>query len=160
MAQTTAKSRGILLIALFKLFKGILLALVAFGTLRLIHRDIHETLLNWTHHLHIDPGGHRANALIGKVSGVSLTQLKEIAAGEIFYAGLLLTEGIGLLLRRRWAEYITVISTALFIPLEIYELVEKLSPVKLVVLAINVAIVWYLIVRLRSAESRGPVAED
>jgi uncharacterized membrane protein (DUF2068 family) len=61
----------------------------------------------------------------------------------------LLTEGIGLLLRRRWAEYFTVIVTGSFIPLELYELSRHISMTRLIVVAINVAVVWYLIVVLR-----------
>ena len=63
------------------------------------------------------------------------------------------TEGIGLLLRRRWAEYFTIIMTALFIPLEIYELIERLTLTRVVVLVINSVIVWYLVERIRKAKS-------
>jgi len=157
VAQKTEKSSTVLAIALFKLFKGVLLFTVALGTFRLIHRDVHETLLRWTEELHVDPEGRKANAVILKASFISPKQLEELGVGELFYASLLLTEGIGLLLRRRWAEYFTVISTAVFIPLEIYELLEKASFTKVVVLAINVAIVWYLIARLREKKPE-PVA--
>jgi len=65
----------------------------------------------------------------------------------------LFTEGIGLLLRRRWAEYFTIIMTALFLPLEIYEIVEKVTLTRVVVLIINAAIVWYLVQRVRKSAS-------
>ncbi|HET7296266.1 MAG TPA: DUF2127 domain-containing protein, partial [Gemmatimonadales bacterium] len=76
-------------------------------------------------------------------------RLKEISAGTFFYAALLLTEGTGLLLARRWAEYFTVIVTGSFIPLEVYELAKRITLTRLSVIGINVAIVWYLVVRLR-----------
>ena len=152
MANITPKSNSILLIALFKLFKGVMLSLIALGTYRLIHRDIHESLVNWSYHLHVDPGGRKINTLISKASAISPDGLRELAAGEVVYASLLFTEGVGLIRRRRWAEYITVISTALFIPVEVYELIEKMSAVKFCVLGINIAIVCYLIVRLRAAK--------
>jgi uncharacterized membrane protein (DUF2068 family) len=66
---------------------------------------------------------------------------------------------VGLLLRRRWAEYFTVIVTGSFIPLELYELTRRISVIRFVVLAVNVAIVWYLIAVLRRpapAERVGP----
>ena len=53
---------------------------------------------------------------------------------------LLLTEGIGLLMRKHWAEYFTVISTAVFIPLEVYEIFHRFTLTKVGVLAVNVAI--------------------
>jgi len=74
----------------------------------------------------------------------------EISAGTFFYAALILTEGIGLAMRRKWAEYFTVFVTASLIPLEIYELVEKFSYIKIVVISINFAVVLYLALDLRA----------
>jgi len=51
--------------------------------------------------------------------------------------------------RQRWAAYVTVIATAAFIPLEVFELTRRVSWLKLVVIAMNVAVVWYLVTRLR-----------
>ena len=62
---------------------------------------------------------------------------------------MLLTEGTGLLLRQRWAEYFTVVVTGSFIPLELYELARHVTVLRLIVIGINVAIVWYLIAALR-----------
>jgi uncharacterized membrane protein (DUF2068 family) len=65
------------------------------------------------------------------------------------YAGVLLTEGVGLWLRQRWAEYFTVIVTASFVPLELYEIVRHVTVTRVIVLAVNLAIVGYLVARLR-----------
>jgi uncharacterized membrane protein (DUF2068 family) len=80
---------------------------------------------------------------------VTPKQLKELSVGSFLYASIFLTEGIGLLARKHWAEYLTLISTGLFIPLEIYELAHRFTAVRLAVLVINVATVWYLAARLR-----------
>jgi uncharacterized membrane protein (DUF2068 family) len=85
---------------------------------------------------------------------VTPAQLKAASVGTFIYAGLLLTEGTGLLLRKRWAEYFTIITTAGLIPLEIYELVHHATTVKTVVLAVNVVIVAYLIAHVRSSAHR------
>jgi uncharacterized membrane protein (DUF2068 family) len=61
---------------------------------------------------------------------------------------------MGLLLRKHWAEYFTIISTGLFIPLEVYELARHFTMTKLAVTAINVLIVWYLVARVRSRSKR------
>jgi uncharacterized membrane protein (DUF2068 family) len=66
------------------------------------------------------------------------------------FAAIFLTEGIGLLLRRHWAEYLAVIATASFLPLELYELIHRVRATRVVIVAANLAIVVYLIVRLRS----------
>ena len=140
---------ALLLIALFKLFKGALLLCVAIGALRLVHRDVAAAVMHWVDVLHFDPENRFIHRLIERSFGVEPKHLKEISAGTFFYSSLLLTEGIGLLLRKRWAEYFTVISTAVFIPLEVYEIFHRFRWMKVGVLAVNVAIVWYLVRRIR-----------
>jgi len=65
------------------------------------------------------------------------------------YAGLLLAEGLGLWFERSWAAYLTVISTSLFLPFELYELMERVTVLRIGVLLLNLAIVVYLIRQLR-----------
>jgi uncharacterized membrane protein (DUF2068 family) len=72
-----------------------------------------------------------------------------VSFGTFFYAALLLTEGVGLALGKRWAEYFTIIATASFIPLEIYQIFHHANMTKIVLLLINVAVVWYLALELR-----------
>ena len=148
----TAPSKTIYFIAGFKLFKAVMLLMVGLGALNLIHKDIAEALTNWAHHIHVDPDSRHLHRFFEKAFNANLKQLKEIAAGTFLYSGMLFTEGIGLLLRLRWAEYLTIVMTSLFIPLEVYELIEKPTITRVVVLIINSAIVWYLIDRLRKAK--------
>lgn len=140
----------LLLIALFKLLKGVLLLFVAIGALRLLHKDVAEVVMHWVDILRVDPDNRFIHRLIVKSFGIQTRQLKELSAGTFFYSGILLTEGIGLLLRKRWAEYFTVISTGVFIPLEVYEIFHHFTWVKVLVMLVNIAIVWYLIRRIRS----------
>ena len=72
-----------------------------------------------------------------------------VAVSALAYAGLEGTEGVGLALRRRWAEYLTVIATGVLIPYELYEVVRHPSLFKLGALALNVAAVGYLGYRKR-----------
>ena len=147
---------GLLLIALFKLFKCALLLLVGFSALRLLHKDIGETVQHWVNVLHVDPDNHFFHRIIAKILAVTPKQLHALSIGTFFYASLLATEGVGLLLRKRWAEYFTVITTAVFIPLEIYEIVRHVSFMKILVLIVNAAIVAYLIHRLRAGNKENP----
>jgi uncharacterized membrane protein (DUF2068 family) len=87
--------------------------------------------------------------LIRKLWTVDDTRLVAISAGTFFYAALMLTEGIGLALRKKWAEYFTIVATSSLIPLEIYELVQEFSVIKVVVIAVNLVVVGYLAVGLR-----------
>ncbi len=72
-----------------------------------------------------------------------------LAVGLVGYALLEGTEGIGLALRRRWAEYLTVIATGLLIPYEVYELLHRATLFKFGALLLNVAVVLYLAWRKR-----------
>ena len=139
----------LLLIALFKLFKGVVLLMVAIGALRMLHRDVSAAVMHWIDFLRVDPDNQFIHRLIVRSFGIEAKQLKEISAGTFFYSSILLTEGVGLLMKKHWAEYFTVISTAVFIPLEIYEIFHRFTWVRVAVLAVNVAIVWYLVDRIR-----------
>lgn len=159
MPAAARTNRGLLIIALFKLFKGVLLLIVGVGALRMLHKDVAEIAMHWIDVLRADPDNRFFHAVLAKLLVVDDHKLKEISAGTFFYAALLLTEGIGLLLRKRWAEYFTIITTASLLPLEIYEIVEYVSIAKVLVLLVNAAIVWYLVVRLRSERQQDRLIE-
>ena len=72
-----------------------------------------------------------------------------LAVGAMVYALLEGTEGVGLAMRRRWAEYLTVIATGLLIPYEAYEVIHKVTLFKVGALLLNVAVVGYLAYRKR-----------
>jgi len=76
-------------------------------------------------------------------------KLEELSIGSFFYSALLLTEGVGLWLKKRWAEYFTIITTCSLIPLELYEIEKRVTVTRIVLLAVNVAIVSYLFIQLR-----------
>jgi uncharacterized membrane protein (DUF2068 family) len=150
MGSTARQSSATLLaIAIFKLFKGALLLMVGIGALRLLHRDVGEVVSHWIDVLRVDPDNRIIHRLLSRALSVSPKQLKEASIGTFFYSALLLTEGTGLLLRKRWAEYFTIISTAGLIPLEVYEVHRDLTATKIVVLLVNLAIVIYLVMRVR-----------
>jgi uncharacterized membrane protein (DUF2068 family) len=144
-------------IAIFKLVKAV--ALVAIGvTALLIARDSSEllSLELVAEHLKFGPNNHLVDKAISAISGLDAKTLEECGLGTFIYAAVFLTEGIGLLLRKRWAEYLTTIVTASFIPFEVYELVKHVSPLKIVGLVANVAIVIYLLARILAKRSRRP----
>jgi len=140
----------LVLIALFKLIKALALIAVGVGALKYLHKDLAASVLHWVNVLRVDPDNRFIQPILAKAFSVTPRQLRELSAGTFFYAALLLIEGIGLLLRKHWAEYFTIITTGALLPLEIYELVKHVTMAKAIVLVINAAIVWYLVVRVRS----------
>ena len=137
------------LIAVFKLVKAAGLVAVGVGAMVLRHGHAGTWLGEWIDALAVDPHGKYIDRFIVRVSSLDVHVLKEIWIGSLLYAAVFVTEGIGLLLRKIWAELLTVVVTISFVPLEVYELVEHATWVKAAVLAANVAVVGYLVWRLR-----------
>src|SRR6185312_11165189 len=109
--------KGLWLIAALKLLKGLSLLAIAIGALHYLHRDMEDTVTNWVNVLRVDPENRYLHHLIEKLMAVDDRQLRAISAGSFFYSALLFTEGIGLMLEKRWAEYFTIIVTSSFLPL-------------------------------------------
>ena len=149
MASARKRDGWLILIGVFKLVKGISLLIVGFGLLRLLHRDVASVVQHWIEVLRVDPDNRFVHRALLRIFNVTPKQLRELSVGTFLYAGIFLTEGTGLLTRRHWPEYMTLISTGLFIPLEAYEIARHFTIAKLVVTMVNFAIVWYLAARLK-----------
>lgn len=141
--------RWIFLIAVFKLVKGFLLIAAGIGALKLLHKDVSQIVQNTIDVLRVDPDNRFVHSFLVRVLAVNDRTLKEISAGTFAYAAIFSTEGTGLLLRKRWAHYFTIIVTTSFLPLEVYELVRRPGAGKVAVILVNIAIVAYLVVSLR-----------
>lgn len=137
------------LVAITKLVKASLLILAGVLLLKLHPGHVEETLIGYVRSLHLDPDRHFIHSLIQKITGVSTHTLHLFSVGTFIYAALYLTEGIGLLRDALWAEWLTIITTAGFVPLEIYELARHFTLVRVAILLVNVFILIYLIFRLR-----------
>jgi uncharacterized membrane protein (DUF2068 family) len=149
MPGTKSHSRGLMLIAAFKLFKGFALIAVGFGALHLLHRDVAAVVDHWINAFRVDPHNRFIHWLLAKVPSVDDRKLKELSVGTFIYAAIFLTEGTGLALHKRWAEYFTIITTSSFLPLEVYEIIHHITVAKSVALVINIAVVVYLVRELR-----------
>lgn len=155
MAKRAASKNGsgwLIAIGLFKLAKGAGLLILAFGLLSLLHKDVAEVAGHWVQMLRVDPDNRMIHGLLVRIFNVTPKQLKEFSVGSFMYAAIFLTEGVGLLGRRHWAEYMALISTGLFIPIEAYELSVHFTPVKLAVTLVNFGIVWYLAAGIRRGQ--------
>jgi uncharacterized membrane protein (DUF2068 family) len=143
-------NRLIRLIALFKLLKAILLIAVGLGALHLLHQDVASVVDHWVKLLSLDPGNRYIGRAIQKAGNLTPNDIKRFGVVSFLYAGLFLTEGIGLWLVKRWAEWFSVIITSSLVPVEIYEMYRHPSAIKILVLIVNVAVVGYLLYRIRN----------
>jgi uncharacterized membrane protein (DUF2068 family) len=138
------------LIAIFKFLKAASLIALSVGVFRMMHQDIAMRVEHWVEAMHLDPGNRHVAMVLARVANLNPAQIKKLGLVGLLYAGLFLVEGTGLWLRRRWGEWATVIITGLLIPVEVYEIVRQPSIVKVLVLIVNVAVVGYLVHRIRT----------
>lgn len=143
---------GLRIIAVFKLAKALLLIGVGIGAIKLLHKDVAEVASDWIAAIRVDPDNRLIHGLIAKLGLMNDRKLEELSFGSFFYAALVLTEGVGLWMKKRWAEYFTIIMTCSLIPLELYEIAKRFTVTRIAFLVVNLAIVWYLFIQLRKGQ--------
>jgi uncharacterized membrane protein (DUF2068 family) len=144
-------------IALYKLVKVVLLLLAAYFELRLHDRTLSSKLVTWAE---ARPSGLEHEVVTRGLqwfSGLSEAKIHALRFVTFTYAAVFAIEGIGLWMRKRWAEWLTTIITASLIPLEIWELVQRPNLGKAAVVIANTAIVVYLFWHVRAKGRRDPV---
>ncbi len=156
MSKQTESDPLLRLIAVFKLIKSALFFCAGIGLLHLFNKDVEHRLQHLLDHLHVDPENRYAKELLDQVGKWTNTNLKlaGLSAISFFYAILFGTEGVGLYLRKRWAEWFVVIVTSSLLPLEIYEIIHRVTPLKIAVTIINLLILTYLILVIRRKETK------
>ncbi len=142
------RNRWLELIAAYKLLQTTLLVAVAVGALRLVHKDVADVLGNVATAMRMNTDGRVVSFLLEKASLLNDHRLRQISFFLFFYAGLSLLEGLGLMLEKVWAEYLTAVLTASFLPLEIFELMHKVTSVRILLLLVNLAVLAYLVSHL------------
>src|SRR5260370_33513615 len=105
MTKPRAHGRGLRLLALFKPLKGLALLALGIGALNLLHKDVEAIVVHWITVFQVDPHSHYMTLLLAKLSRLDDRRLKELSAGTFIYSAIFLTEGVGLALGNRWAEY-------------------------------------------------------
>jgi uncharacterized membrane protein (DUF2068 family) len=155
-------SRWLVLIGVLKLFKALLFILLGVGALRLLHKDLVDVLTRLIVDMRFDPENHFVNLVLERVAMINPHRLREISIAIFCYAALDIIEGTGLALEKTWAEYLTLILTASFLPWELFEILRHVTWLKIVLLAVNVLVVIYLIfhvqgrMRARAETSSNP----
>jgi len=143
------------LIAVERTARGLLL--VAAGIYLLFHlgTDFGKLAEDAIRSVDVDPRRHFIHGVVTRLHGLHAHELRVAGIAAIGYGALELVEGVGLWLDQLWAEYLTLIATSLFVPLELYELATKPSVWKAGGLAVNLLIVAYLAVALWRRRRRG-----
>jgi uncharacterized membrane protein (DUF2068 family) len=144
------------MIALYKIVKVLLLLLVAYGELRLRDASLVAKLLSWASARPYGLEHRMVSRLVEWFSGLSSTRAEALRLVTLGYAAVFAIEGIGLWMRKRWAEWLTVVITASLVPFEIWEMFFRPTVGKLAILLGNVAIVAYLVWHVRTHTKDAP----
>lgn len=139
------------LIALYKLGKVLFMLAAAYGVLRMRDASFLARVYSWASTLPYGLEQDWVKKGLAWFSGLTPSRIDALGWVTLAYAALFAIEGFGLWLRKRWAEWLTTVITGSLIPLELYEVVVRPSWGKATVLILNVAIVWYLIIQLRTS---------
>jgi uncharacterized membrane protein (DUF2068 family) len=143
-------SNWLVVIGVLKLLKALLFILLGVGALQLLHKDLVDMLTKLIVDLKFDPENHFVNLVLEKVALISPHRLRQISIAIFCYAALDIIEGTGLALEKTWAEYLTLILTASFLPWEIFEIVRHITWLKVGLLVLNMIVAIYLIFNVQN----------
>lgn len=151
--------RYLKIIAIFKLAKGLLVLVLGVSLLFLNARaGFLDAISDWVADEILLEHSRAVAWLLNKLQAILAGgALRASGLLALFYASVLLTEGIGVYLQQRWAEYLMVFATATLIPLEIRHIWHRPSLTGFCILAVNCFIVWFLFRVLRREPPATPV---
>jgi len=136
---------GLRVIAVYEVIKTLCLLFVAFVAFGLHKEQNFDQLVHTLEHLSLQDSSGMRWRLVGVLQEMGPNKFVAIGIAALAYAVIFAIEGIGLWLRKHWAEWFTVIATASLIPVEVYEVFHKFNWLKLAALVGNVVIVVYLV---------------
>jgi uncharacterized membrane protein (DUF2068 family) len=131
-------------VASFEVVKGLIVLLAGCGVLLLVHRDAGDMADDFLQLLHISPDHHFAQVFLNWADTLTDAKLWAVAAAALVYATLRFVEAYGLWKARAWAEWIALISGALYLPFEVYKIVQHVTPLHVGILIVNLAVVLFM----------------
>lgn len=140
---------GLRLIAAFEALKAMAVIAAGCGLLTLLHQDVQSVAEAWVAHFHLNPASRYPRIFLALAARLGDTQLWLLAAGAAAYASVRIAEAYGLWRDRAWASWLGALSGGIYVPIELFELVERITAMRVMTFVINVAIVAYLVQRLR-----------
>jgi uncharacterized membrane protein (DUF2068 family) len=131
-------------VASVEFIKGLIVLLAGFGVLSLVHRDAWDVAENFLEWLKISPDSQYAQVFLNLADQVTDAKLWAVALGAAAYSTLRFVEAYGLWRERAWAEWLALISGAIYLPFEVYEVVRRPDWIRFTILAVNLAVVLFM----------------
>jgi uncharacterized membrane protein (DUF2068 family) len=138
--------RGLRTVAAIEALKGVLAMLAAIGFILVLRRDVdvENAAENLLYFLHIDPDLRICQALLNAAGKIMDIRAETVLGIALAYSMLRFIEAYGLWRTRAWAEWLAIVSGAIYLPFEIYRIIEKPNAFHWAVLCINVIVVVYI----------------
>jgi uncharacterized membrane protein (DUF2068 family) len=133
-------------IAVYKFVKAALSVLSAIVAWRLMNPHVEAAMHEWAQSLPVGFSEHLLHEALAQVSGVPAFRWRQLGLVSLVYASVFTLEGVGLWRERRWAEYLTIVTSSLLLPFEFIAVLHHVTVVRTGVLLANAVIVAYLIV--------------
>jgi uncharacterized membrane protein (DUF2068 family) len=144
----------VLLIGVYKLCKALVMLIVGVTALRLVHQNVVDVFDHWVHRLHLDPENRILEHQIApRLVHLTANRLRLVGCGALAYVALYTVQGIGLLRQKRWAEWLTVVSSLGLVPVEVYGFYTRPIISRGILLVSNLAIAGFLYWHVRRKQA-------
>src|SRR5579859_3997859 len=144
--RSPSASLGLRTLAVFEVAKGAIVLLLACGVLPIIHKNLDEMASRVAALLHVNPEGKLSNLFLELASHATDHTLWVLALAALVYAAVRSIEAYGLWQQREWAQWFELLSTALYLPEELYWLLRHPSLLKYAVLVTNIVILLFMLI--------------
>ena len=148
-------SQGIRTVAALEAAKGLVVLLTGFGLFSLLHRDVQHVAEMLVTHAHLNPASHTPRIFLEYAGKLDDTRLLQLAGAALAYSVVRLVEAYGLWFSRAWGEIFAAASGAIYVPFELRELVHRPSLLGFCLLAVNLAVVAFMLYSLRRRKAAG-----
>lgn len=147
-------------IAVFEFSKGILVLLAGFGVLSLLNDNIQNKFEDFIGQFNYSPRGKITSSIYGAITHPQDSLLIIIASFAILYSSLRFAEGYGLWHQANWAKWIGLISSLIYLPYEIYDLVKHPGVLPVIFIFINLVVIYILYTTITIRHKPVPGSEE
>jgi len=136
--------KGVRAIAMLEASKGILALLVAIGLHAYAGKNLSVLATQWVTHFYLNPASHYPSIFISAIGSLSQSSLTLLALGAAAYTLVRFIEAYGLWHNMGWTQWFALLSGAIYLPFECYEMISHFSLLSVIVLLINLVVVMYM----------------
>jgi uncharacterized membrane protein (DUF2068 family) len=154
MSAHARSDAGVRVVAVLEAAKAAIVLIAGFGLLSAIHHGAAQIAEELARHMHLNPASRYPRVFLDLARNVTNAQLWMLAAAAFGYAVMRSVEALGLWHKRRWAEWFSVASGAVYVPFELVEIARGFSVLRLTTLVVNVGVVLYMLYALRVSRHR------